>query len=148
VSLRWRRVVASGRSQVLTRPWHEVACRSCRPVLGRPHQACAGPLATFAATSTGAVTGAVGGDVLTSSPTRSPSRQAHAREPDELLEQRLLEVLVERSGAGGSRRWWYQYPATPVVSGSSLTVSQVWVAWPRSRSSGAPRPPILVGTHP
>jgi len=32
--------------------------------------------------------------------------------------------------------------------GSSLTASQVWVRYPISKSSGAPAPPIFVGTQP
>ena len=52
------------------------------------------------------------------------------------------------AGCGVRRRWWYQYPPLLRAAGSSLVASHSWVRCPSRRSSGAPGPPILVGTQP
>ena len=82
------------------------------------------------------------------SSSRGDSRQRRAGEARQGGEKLVLERRVEGRRVRLRRRWWYQYPPLVRASGSSLVASHSCVRCPSRRSSGAPGPPILVGTQP
>src|SRR4051812_24474362 len=65
-----------------------------------------------------------------------------------MAESSSWKRVSDTSLAGTCGRRWCQYRPLTIAAGSSLTASQVWVRYPISKSSGAPGPPIFVGTQP
>src|SRR5208283_2704807 len=77
-----------------------------------------------------------------------PLRHGAPKRKSGLVAAVIEQAVQQARGLARPGRWLWKERPVLLASGSSLVASQAWVKWAWSRSSGAPEPPIRVGTHP